>query len=78
MKQVKIVHDRTEHTLTVGFGHPQEEYVCEETEEKVILMKDRTGRVIGFEKLNFAVSSPDQLRLSFVRRRSLKRRTFGC
>jgi hypothetical protein len=39
--------------------------VCEETGEEVILMKDRTGRVIGFEKLNFSVSTPDQLRISF-------------
>jgi hypothetical protein len=51
--------------LTVWFGDPQEEYVCEETGEEVILMKDRTGRVIGFEKLNFAESNPDQLRISF-------------
>jgi hypothetical protein len=28
-------------------------------------MKDRAGHVIGFEKLNFSVSSPDQLRISF-------------
>jgi hypothetical protein len=65
MEQVKIFHDRTGNTLTVWFGHPQEEYVCEETGEEVILMKDRTGCVIGFENLNFAVSPPDQLRLSF-------------
>jgi hypothetical protein len=59
MEQVKIFHDRTGNTLTVWFGNPQEEYVCEETGEEVILMKDRTGRVIGFEKLNFAESTPD-------------------
>jgi hypothetical protein len=28
-------------------------------------MKDRAGRVIGFEKLNFAESTPDQMRISF-------------
>jgi len=65
MEQVKIFHDRTGNTLTVWFGNPQEEYVCEETGEEVILMKGRTGRVIGFEKLNFSVSTPDQLRISF-------------
>ena len=31
MKQVKIFHDRTGNTLTIWFGNPQEEYVCEET-----------------------------------------------
>ena len=65
MEQVKIFHDRTWNTLTVWFGDPQEETLCEETGEEVLLMKDRAGRVIGFEKLNFAVSSPDQLRISF-------------
>ena len=65
MEQVKIFHGRTGNTLTVWFGNPQEEYVCEETGEEVILMKDRTGRVIGFEKLNVSESAPDQLRFSF-------------
>ena len=31
MEQVKIFHDWTGNTLTVWFGNPQEEYVCEET-----------------------------------------------
>jgi hypothetical protein len=67
MAQVRIFHDRTGNTLTVWFGEPQDEYVCEETGEEVILMKDRTGRVIGFEKLNFsaAQSEHDQLRVAF-------------
>ena len=65
MDQVKIFHDRTGNTLTVWFGNPQEEYVCEETGEEVILMKDRTGRVIGFEKLNLFESTTGQLRISF-------------
>ncbi|HID64968.1 MAG TPA: hypothetical protein EYP49_19790 [Anaerolineae bacterium] len=33
-------------------GGPSNEYICEETGEEVILMKDQMGRVIGFEKLN--------------------------
>jgi uncharacterized protein DUF2283 len=65
MEQVKVFHDRTGNTLTVWFGTPQDEYICEETGEEVILMKDRTGRVIGFEKLNFSSSSSEQLRISF-------------
>jgi len=28
-------------------------------------MKDRAGRVIGFEKLNFAVPAPDRLQVAF-------------
>lgn len=65
MEQVKVFHDRTGNTLTVWFGDPQDEYVCEETGDEVILMKDRTGRVIGFEKLNFSASGPEQLQVSF-------------
>ena len=43
-------------TLTVWFDDPQEEYICEETGEEVILMKDKGGRVIDFEKLNFTLT----------------------
>ncbi len=65
MEHVKIVHDHTGNTLTVWFGNPQDEYLCEETGDEVILMKDRTGRVIGFEKLNFSASAAAPLHLSF-------------
>ncbi|HMF56083.1 MAG TPA: DUF2283 domain-containing protein [Pyrinomonadaceae bacterium] len=64
MEQVKVFYDSTGNTLTVWFGNPQDEYVCEETGDEVILMKDRDGRVIGFEKLNFSVSRPEQLQVA--------------
>ena len=47
MEQVKVFYDRTGNTLTVWFGDSQDEYICEETGDEVILMKDRAGRVIG-------------------------------
>jgi len=65
MEQIKVFHDRTGNTLTVWFGNPQDEYICEETGDEVILMKNRAGYVIGFEKLNFSTSAPEQLRISF-------------
>jgi uncharacterized protein DUF2283 len=65
MEQVKGLHDRTGNTLTVWFGNPQEEYICEDTGDEVILMKDRTGRVIGFEKLQFSTSAAAPLHISF-------------
>lgn len=65
MAQVKLFYDKAGNTLTVWFDDPQEEYVCEETGDEVILMKDQSGRVIGFEKLNFSVSEPEQLRVAF-------------
>jgi uncharacterized protein YuzE len=65
MAEVKVFYDQTGNTLTVWFGNPQDEYVCEETGEEVILMKDKEGKVIGFEKLNFSVAAPQSLRVAF-------------
>ena len=65
MAEVKVFYDQTGNTLTVWFGCAQEEYVCEETGEEIVLMKDREGRVIGFEKLNFSMEPPEPLRVAF-------------
>ena len=65
MASVKVFYDRTGNTLTVWFGNPQDEYVCEETGDEVILMKDQAGRVIGFEKLNYSVAESEQVRVAF-------------
>ena len=65
MAQVKVFYDEIGNTLTVWFGNPQEEYSDEETGEEVILMKDKSGKVIGFEKLNFALSKPKHLQVAF-------------
>jgi uncharacterized protein YuzE len=56
MARVKVYYDRQGNTLTVWFDDPQKEHICEETGEEVVLMKDKSGRVIGFEKLNFATA----------------------
>ena len=56
MAEVKVFYDQKGNTLTVWFGDPQAEYVCEETGDEVILMKDKSGSVIGFERLNFSVA----------------------
>ena len=65
MAEVKVLYDREGQTLTVWFADADQEYVCEETGDEVILMKDVAGRVIGFEKLNFSVPHPDLLRVAF-------------
>jgi len=62
MAELKAFHDREGQTLTVWFGDPRQEYVCEETGVGVILMKDREGRVLGLEKLYFSVSHAEILR----------------
>jgi hypothetical protein len=65
MAQVRVFYDRAGNTLTVWFGDPQDEYVCEETGDEVILMKDRSGQVIGFEKLNFSAVEAEPVRVAF-------------
>lgn len=53
MDKVRVYHDRTGNTLTVWFDDPGKEHICQEIADDVILMKDRRGRVIGFERLNY-------------------------
>ena len=65
MAQVKVFYDRQGNTLTVWFGDPQDEYICEETGEEVVLIKNQSGQVIGFEKLNFSVAQPEPFRVAF-------------
>jgi len=65
MAQVKVYYDKVGNTLTVWFGDSQNEYICEETGEEVILMKDKSGQVIGFEKLNYSLSQEEQLNVAF-------------
>ena len=65
MAQVKVFYDAAGNTLTVWFGNPQDEDVAEETGDEVVLMKDKTGKVIGFEKLNFSTTKPKSLQVAF-------------
>ena len=65
MAEVKVFYDKVGNTLTVWFGNPQEEYVCEETGDEVVLMKDKSGQVIGFEKLNFSISGSENLQIAY-------------
>jgi len=53
MDKVRVYHDRAGNTLTVWFEDPAREFVCEEIDDDIVLMKDRKGRVIGFERLNY-------------------------
>ena len=53
MDKVRVYYDRTGNTLTVWFDAPAKEHVCEEIADDIVIMKDRRGRVIGFERLNY-------------------------
>ena len=53
MDKVRVHFDRVGNSLTVWFDDPTKESICEEVGDDVVLMKDRRGRVIGFERLNY-------------------------
>ena len=53
MEKIRVYYDTKGNTLNVWFDDPKKEHICEETGEEVILAKDKKGRVIGFEKLNY-------------------------
>jgi len=57
MEKIKVVHDAVGHTLTVWLDDPKNEHIAEETTEEVVLMKDKAGKVIGFEILNYESST---------------------
>ncbi len=65
MAQVKVYYDKVGNTLTVWFGDPQKEYICEETGDEIVLMKNESGQVIGFEKLNYSLSETESLNVAF-------------
>ncbi len=64
MAEVKVFYDREGQTLTVWFTERSREYVCEETGDEVVRMKDASGRVVGFEKLNFSIPQSDSLQVA--------------
>ena len=61
MASLKVYYDAEGKTLTVWFGDPSQEHVAEEMGDEVILIKDREGHVIGFERLNFSIPAEEQL-----------------
>jgi hypothetical protein len=65
MAQVKVYYDKIGNTLTVWFGDPQNECVCEETGDEVILMKNKSREVIGFERLNYSLTDAEPLNVAF-------------
>jgi len=57
MKPIKIFFDKVGNTLNVWFDDPAKEAVAEETSEEIAIVKDKKGKVIGFEVLNYLSSS---------------------
>lgn len=53
IETIRVYYDSQGNTLNVWFDDPRKEYISEESGEEVILSKDKKGKVIGFEKLNY-------------------------
>lgn len=60
MRKLRVFHDTKGNTLTVWFDEPKKESMCEEIDGDIVIMKDKEGNAIGFEKLNF-ISSPKEV-----------------
>ncbi len=58
MEKIKVIHDAVGKTLTVWIDDPRKESICEETADEVVVMKDRKGRIIGFELLHYKPVNP--------------------
>jgi uncharacterized protein YuzE len=65
MDEVKVFFDRTGSSLIVWFGDPGNEVISEEFDEDTVLMKDKDGRVIGVERMNFKPTASGRLRWAF-------------
>ncbi len=51
LEKIKLYYDAKGSTLTIWLDDPSKEDVAEELGDGVIVMKDKTGNVIGIEKL---------------------------
>ncbi len=51
MDRVVVHYHKESDTLDMWFGNPEDEFMCEEAGEGIILKKDKNGKTIGIEKL---------------------------
>ncbi|MEM9816843.1 MAG: DUF2283 domain-containing protein [Cyanobacteria bacterium P01_D01_bin.6] len=66
METLKIYYDPIGKTLTVWFSEPTEEDVVEETGEEILLIKNRVGKVIGLEHLNYELAEGQQPNIQLI------------
>ena len=55
-------------TLTIWLGDPSQEYICEETEDEVVIMKTKDGKVIGVEILNYVSNNNQSFNIESILR----------
>ena len=51
MNHLLFYYHKESDSMDIWFGKPEDEFMCEEAGEGVILKKDKEGKVIGIEKL---------------------------
>lgn len=51
MDKVVVYYHRDSDTMDIWFGSQEDEVICEEAGEGIILKKNKDGKVIGIEKL---------------------------
>ncbi len=51
MDKVMVCYHKDSDTMDIWFGNPEDEVVCEEVGECIILKKDKNRKTIGIEKL---------------------------
>lgn len=59
MERIRVIHDAVGHTLTIWLGDPLAEYASTLTDDEVVIMKDKEGRILGFEVLHYHPVSSD-------------------
>ncbi len=66
METLKIYYDQQGRTLTIWFDEPNKEYLVDEVEEDINLMKDQEGNVIGIERLNYHLETLNVPNIEFL------------
>ncbi len=68
MTKAKLIFNKEGNTLDIWFGNPKKEAINEETSDEMVLKKDKRGKIIGIEILNFIKSKkvPRELPVQLV------------
>ncbi len=67
MDSLKIYYDEVGKTLTVWFDDPTQEFIAEETDEEIILIKNQSGKVIGVERLNYTPANTETFQVKLLK-----------
>lgn len=66
MAKINLIHDNIGKTLTIHFGDPTTEYASKLTDDDIIVMKDKSGKIIGLEILNYNNEPDEKISLKVI------------